>query len=479
MSTRVIVVHRVGCWLFLLLRIRTNLEIQCTVLVVLIYKNSGISLLALAANAVHKLWKWRRNYRNTTGKATTYVQPQLWQPSSGTLMTNEISDAKPEDAIPFFAFSKNDSYVLSASGGKISLFNMMTFKQQTMTTFMPPPPAATFLATSRYCVYYLFQQNGFLLFCGFASAAYVSGGLIGVEKLNVLEIVWLNVQLTYITCLADPAATLGIKLLFLAILVKNSKKYFTFEIQVLDDKNVKRRFRNYVAIFHSTWICRSAEISYNSLMYATRFSFLLLCNLLFGAWSACRPLGVLGTGCVVAQVRVTSEEFTFYVADLAVSAELDLLIHYRDVLGNLFHEAYDAVQIDADTNYPVERAKDKLMKICDVFGPNLPLNIGPAEPWQKNLRIVTIFLCTRTRVIHPKGKWGCSRGSFQEHPKWDSYITLNGQRAGEAGILYEHGANIEALMPKLLHSDYYTEPRILELAAKERAEPGFCRRVQN
>ena len=43
-------------------------------------------------------------------------------------MTNETSDANPEDAIPCFALSKNDSYVMSASGGKISLFNMMTFK---------------------------------------------------------------------------------------------------------------------------------------------------------------------------------------------------------------------------------------------------------------------------------------------------------------------------------------------------------------
>lgn len=59
-------------------------------------------------------------------------------------MTNDISDTNPEDAVPCFALSKNDSYVMSASGGKISLFNMMTFK--TMTTFMPPPPAATFLA---------------------------------------------------------------------------------------------------------------------------------------------------------------------------------------------------------------------------------------------------------------------------------------------------------------------------------------------
>jgi WD40 repeat protein len=59
-------------------------------------------------------------------------------------MTNDVTDSNPEDAVPCFALSKNDSYVMSASGGKISLFNMMTFK--TMTTFMPPPPAATFLA---------------------------------------------------------------------------------------------------------------------------------------------------------------------------------------------------------------------------------------------------------------------------------------------------------------------------------------------
>ncbi|CAA2964742.1 Hypothetical predicted protein [Olea europaea subsp. europaea] len=52
---------------------------------------------------------------------------------------------------------------------------------------------------------------------------------------NVLEIVGSNP--------ADPNATLGIKLPFLVMIVKNMKKYFTFEIQVLDDKNVRRRFR--------------------------------------------------------------------------------------------------------------------------------------------------------------------------------------------------------------------------------------------
>ncbi|XWS19102.1 hypothetical protein CRYUN_Cryun32bG0102400 [Craigia yunnanensis] len=110
----------------------------------MMYTNSGGAILALTDNAVHKLWKWQKNERNLTGKATSALPPQLWQPSSGILMTNDIRETIQEDAVPCFALSKNDSYVMSVSGGKISLFNMMTFK--TMTTFMAPPPAATFLA---------------------------------------------------------------------------------------------------------------------------------------------------------------------------------------------------------------------------------------------------------------------------------------------------------------------------------------------
>eukprot|EP01018_Ginkgo_biloba_P028595 Gb_04053 [translate_table: standard] len=110
----------------------------------LIYTNSGVAVLALASNALHKLWKWQRNDRNPSGKSTANIPPQMWQPNSGILMTNDISDVNPEEAAACIALSKNDSYVMSASGGKVSLFNMMTFK--VMTTFMPPPPAATFLA---------------------------------------------------------------------------------------------------------------------------------------------------------------------------------------------------------------------------------------------------------------------------------------------------------------------------------------------
>merc|ERR1719231_1113817 len=52
-----------------------------------------------------------------------------------------------------------------------------------------------------------------------------------------------NVSTTYVTCPADAMKTLGIKLPFLVMIIKNLRKYFTFEVQVLDDKEVRRRFR--------------------------------------------------------------------------------------------------------------------------------------------------------------------------------------------------------------------------------------------
>ncbi len=47
----------------------------------------------------------------------------------------------------------------------------------------------------------------------------------------MLEVVGTNVSTTYITCPADPRKTLGIKLPYLVMIVKNMKKYFTFEVQ--------------------------------------------------------------------------------------------------------------------------------------------------------------------------------------------------------------------------------------------------------
>ena len=84
---------------------------------------------------------------------------------------------------------------------------------------------------------------------------------------SVLEIVSANVSTTYVTCPADPAKTLGIKLPFLVMIIKNLKKYFTFEVQVLDDKNVRRRFRasNYQVREQALLILTSLTIAYSAL----------------------------------------------------------------------------------------------------------------------------------------------------------------------------------------------------------------------
>jgi len=76
---------------------------------------------------------------------------------------------------------------------------------------------------------------------------------------SVLEISGTNVSTTYIQCpkqyktakngckptkiKSKKKNTLGIKLPFLVMIIKNLKKYFTFEVMVLDDKNINRRFR--------------------------------------------------------------------------------------------------------------------------------------------------------------------------------------------------------------------------------------------
>ncbi|XP_072954878.1 nuclear pore complex protein NUP98A-like isoform X2 [Typha angustifolia] len=53
------------------------------------------------------------------------------------------------------------------------------------------------------------------------------------------------------------------------------------------------------------------------------------------------------------------------------------------------------------------------------------------------------------------------------------------QKGSQDATLHEHGTDTATLMPKLQHYDYYTEPQLQELAAKERVNPGFCRNVKD
>ncbi|KAM3963322.1 cilia- and flagella-associated protein 20 [Aphomia sociella] len=68
-------------------------------------------------------------------------------------------------------------------------------------------------------------------------------------KSMVLEIRGNNVSTTYMTC-PKGNMVLGITMPFLVMIVKNLKKYFSFEVTILDETGTRRRFR--VSNFQST-----------------------------------------------------------------------------------------------------------------------------------------------------------------------------------------------------------------------------------
>lgn len=76
------------------------------------------------------------------------------------------------------------------------------------------------------------------------SNGYIKRILDDEAKSLAMEIRGTNVATCFISAPALPCASLGVKLPFLTIVVKNLNKFFSFEIQILDDRNQLRRFRS-------------------------------------------------------------------------------------------------------------------------------------------------------------------------------------------------------------------------------------------
>ncbi|KAL4103695.1 hypothetical protein QTP88_019039 [Uroleucon formosanum] len=62
-------------------------------------------------------------------------------------------------------------------------------------------------------------------------------------KSNVLQILSQNVNACCITCPVNPKDSMGVRLPFLTLIVKNLGQFFTFEITILDSDNIRRRLR--------------------------------------------------------------------------------------------------------------------------------------------------------------------------------------------------------------------------------------------
>nr|GME06769.1 TMV resistance protein N-like isoform X1 [Ipomoea batatas] len=143
----------------------------------LLYTNSGVSILALSLDGIQKLWKWPNNEQNPTGKATANSVPQHWQPNSGLLMINDVEGVNLEKVVPCIALSNDGSYIVSATGGKVLLFNIMTFK---VTELITLPSAPTFLAFNPH-------DDNIIVIGTEKSTIYIYDRLDDDEEFNELE----------------------------------------------------------------------------------------------------------------------------------------------------------------------------------------------------------------------------------------------------------------------------------------------------
>ncbi|XP_028779245.1 topless-related protein 4 [Neltuma alba] len=124
------------------------------------YTCSGDFILALAQNAVHKLWLLHDD-KCLSGKALTDIQPSLHQPSNGQAMTNYASENQKDVD---HCFALKDHHLLSASGGRISRYNLKTL--ETVDTFAVPPPVATyFIFLSQEIFAIAFDDSRILIYC--------------------------------------------------------------------------------------------------------------------------------------------------------------------------------------------------------------------------------------------------------------------------------------------------------------------------
>ncbi|XP_074360273.1 topless-related protein 4-like [Apium graveolens] len=113
------------------------------------YNNSGYTIFALSCSGALKFWNMKTENANEAREV-----------SYSGFLSNDVGTGEHELVVPCFALSKNDSYVASASGGKVSLFGLQTSEIElfkNLTTVMSPPPAAT-------CAMFYPEDNNFIIF---------------------------------------------------------------------------------------------------------------------------------------------------------------------------------------------------------------------------------------------------------------------------------------------------------------------------
>ncbi len=110
--------------------------------------------------------------------------------------------------------------------------------------------------------------------------------------------------------------------------------------------------------------------------------------------------------------------------------------------------------------------------------------LGPPESWPAPEKgnpalYAGPMTSTKTSEIFSRDQVSQTNGVFKDQNQRDKGFFSKGGVDSSEFLKNSHACSsaIEALMPKLLHSDYFTEPGIQVLAAKEQADPGYSKQV--
>jgi nuclear pore complex protein Nup210 len=95
----------------------------------------------------------------------------------------------------------------------------------------------------------------------------------------------------------------------------------------------------------------------------------------------------------ISQVRITNKAFPFPMINLAAGAEMDIGINYSDTLGNPFHEAYDIVLFEAETNY------GDVISISDTLKANGTINLKAIQPGKALVRVSFVGDCQKSDYV--------------------------------------------------------------------------------
>ncbi|KAL3497851.1 hypothetical protein ACH5RR_040583 [Cinchona calisaya] len=167
----------------------------------LVYTNSGGGILSLPYHGVHKLWKWEQNEQNLNGKATTAVPPLPWYPSIGISMINDIRITNLQVDFPCFALSVDDSYLVSSSGGNISVFGLSDFKPRAKVLSSPWTTTSLAWHPQYNTVFAIGMDNSFIVVYDYNSSQVIRT-LKGHQK-RVTGLVFSNVLNMLVSSGAD------------------------------------------------------------------------------------------------------------------------------------------------------------------------------------------------------------------------------------------------------------------------------------